>query len=395
MLKEAATGRSGTDPWHPSHPRRPVLALFLGLWAALLCAPPNALEAADLSDQGPFSVETLEFANLSDQPGASSPRDAEPRRLLFRREPVLAPRPQAAPVAQARKIPVKVHVPDHGGPFPVVVVSHGAGGDWDTHAAQARHLASHGYAVLCVEHTGSNRDRMARGFQFMKNLDAMIHDSAEVFARPKDISFAIDRAEEWNRDSAKLRGRLDVRRVGMLGHSFGAFTTMVECGMRPALDWLTPRVEPGRGLGPDVRDARIQCGVALSPQGVGEPFFIRESFGSLKVPLLGISGSRDRQQNGLSAENRREAFAAWPRGPHRFVWLENAGHLDFTDSAGSTRRATPSPTRNDVQPLTRAATLLFFNLHLKGDTEAANQLTENALKAYLRGAVPRVEVLSK
>ena len=347
-----------------------------GFVTALLLVPLTWLKAADFSARGSLSVETVEFANLTD---------------ISR----IVPRLRKDSAIPGRKVPIKVHLPATGGPSPVVVVSHGAGGDWDTHYAQAQHLASHGYVVLCLEHVGSNRERMTQGLRLMKNIDAMIHDSEEVLARPKDVSFAIDRAKEWNRTHEKLRDKLDLQHVGVMGHSFGAFTTMVVGGMKPALDWLTPRVEPGRGLGPDLRDPRVKCGVALSPQSVGEPFFIRESFGSLKMPLLGISGTEDKQQNGLTAASRREAFALWPRGPHRFIWLANARHLDFTDSTGAERRATPSPTREDVQPLVRAATLLFFNAHLKADAEAAKQITIGSLKPYLHGAVNDVKVLVK
>jgi predicted dienelactone hydrolase len=294
-----------------------------------------------------------------------------------------------------RRVPIKVHLPAEGGPHPVVVVSHGAGGDWDTHLAHARHLASHGYAVLCLEHVGSNRGRLSGGLQSLKDLAAMTRDSREVLGRPVDVRFAIDSAAEWNRTHATLRGRLDLDRVGVMGHSFGAFTTMVVCGMRPAVDWLTPRVGTGKGLGPNLRDPRVRCGVALSPQGVGEPFFIRESFGSLQVPLLGVTGTQDRQQGGLSAENRREAFAFWPKGEHQLVWLANARHVDFTDSTGSPGRPLPSPTRADVQPVLRAVMLLFFDAHLKDAGEAAQGLTVEDLRPLLRGAVTEVEVLSK
>jgi hypothetical protein len=135
--------------------------------------------------------------------------------------------------------------------------------------------------------------------------------------------------------------------------------------------------------------------VALSPQGVGEPFFIQHSFASLQAPLLGISGTQDKQQNGLPASNRRDAFRFWPKGPHQFLWLEDARHLDFTDSAGAERHATPSPTRKHVQPTVRAATLLFFNLHLKGHSDLPTPITPDTLNPYLRGSLTRLELLSK
>ena len=294
-----------------------------------------------------------------------------------------------------RPVPVQVHLPPGDGPFPVIVVSHGAGGDRETHFGQAQDLALHGYAVLCVEHVGSNRDRLTRDRRPMKSLDAMIHDAQEVLARPKDISFAIDQASRWNQSHEKLKGKLDMERVGAMGHSFGAYTTMVVCGMRPALDWLVPRVEPGKGLGPDLRDPRVKCGVALSPQGVGEPFFLKESFASLQVPLLGISGTKDAQQAGQPAVNRKEAFALWPKGEHLFVWLSNARHADFTSASGRTGRSLPSPTREDAQPVTRAATQAFFDLHLRSQPDAAKRLAAQALRPLLRGGIDSVEVLSK
>ena len=355
----------------------------------LLVAPSTLQATTDFSAPGPFTVEKLEFPKLSDSTRAGPGPSGRNRERPFLR------RQERSNGEGDRKVPIKVHAPATGGPFPVVVVSHGAGGDWDTHHAQAQHLASHGYVVLCLEHVGSNRERLTQGLRPMKNLDAMIRDANEVLARPQDMGFAINRAEEWNRTHDRLRGKMDLRQIGALGHSFGAFTTMVVCGMRPALDWLTPRQEPGKGLGPDQSDARVKCGVALSPQGVGEPFFIRDSFASLRVPLLGISGSQDRQQNGLPAENRRDAFALWPQGPHKFVWVDNAKHLDFTDSTGASREAMSSSTRADVQPVTRAATLLFFNAHLKGNDGAAKLLTAESLKPYLRGSVKSAQVTSK
>jgi predicted dienelactone hydrolase len=298
-----------------------------------------------------------------------------------------------------RKVPIKVHFPKNSaGPFPVIVVSHGAGGNWDTHYAQAQHLASHGYVVLCVEHTGSNTKRMKRNVRWIKNLTEMVHDASEVLGRPKDVSFAIDRAEEWNRTHPQLRGMFDLDHVAVMGHSFGAFTALVVSGARPALEWIEPRVAPGKGIGPDLRDKRVKCSVALSPQGAGKPFFHPESFGFLQIPVLGISGTRDNELSGnRPPENRYQAFSLWPtaQGKNIFVWLANAHHIDFADSRGAHRYELPSRTRNDVQIVVKATTLLFFNFHLKGDAAAGQQLSTQGLTPYLHGSIDFVSVRAK
>jgi len=279
----------------------------------------------------------------------------------------------------------------------VVLMSHGAGGSWDGHFAIAQYLATQGYAVLCIEHTGSNTARLTSSLRILKNLQDMIHDSTEVLTRPKDVSFALDQAAEWNRSHPKLKGHLDLKHVGVLGHSFGAYTVLALAGARPALDWLEPKVAPGKGLGPDLSDKRILCGVALSPQSPGDPFFLPQSFSTIKVPVLGISGTHDEQSNKNPPIQRREAFKLWPDmgGRSGFVWITDASHMDFSDSTGSDLKRRDSTSRQDVQRVVREASRLFFDQCLKGKEEAGGTVTEAKLKSQLGGSVTRVDVLSK
>ncbi len=362
------TTRRGSPP-PSSHPTGRLIGWLCVLCVSLLA--PNYLEsneptAALTSDAeaGRHPVDLLEFPDVKD---ASR---------------------------NGRRVPIKLHVPSGAGPFPLVVVSHGGGGHWDANFAQAHHLATHGFLVMCLEHVGSNTEVMKRSFRLGKNLREMTRDAKEVLGRPQDVSLAIDQAEGWSRAHEKLRGRIDLERVGILGHSFGAYTTLVVCGMRPALDWLTPVVPPGKGLGPDLSDPRVDCGVALSPQGPGEPFFIDASFATLTRPLLGISGSKDRQQM-AEPENRRRGFELWPPGDKYFLWLTKADHMAFSDSTGSSHRMMPSSSRHDAQPLVRAATVRFFRAYLQRDVVARRQLSVKSLQPFCQGEVTTVEVLTK
>jgi predicted dienelactone hydrolase len=338
--------------------------LIAALAATCVGAAATPTTIAQPQADGPLTTRTIEFADLAD------------------------------PARAGRRVPIKVHVPQWSGPFPVVVVSHGGGGNWDANHAQARHLASHGYVVLALEHPASNSERLRQGMRFGANLKAMTHDAAEVLGRPGDVAFALDQAQAWNQSHAELKGVFDMARVAALGHSFGAYTVLAVCGARPALDWLQPRVEPGRGLGPDLSDTRVKACVALSPQGPGEPYFLETSFATINRPVLGISGSRDEQQ-GTTPANRRRFFELEPVGAKVFIWLTAADHPAFSDATGSRRTNLPSRSRSDVQPIVRAATLLFLEAHLRGDADADARLSERALQPLARGAVQRIEVLRK
>lgn len=322
-----------------------------------------APEYRGIAADGKLEVTTIEFRNLKD----SSRGD--------------------------RNVPIKVHAPKEGGPFPVVIVSHGAGGHWDANYAQAKHLASHGFVALCLEHVGSNTAVLKKGFRIRKNLDSMLRDSNEVLGRPKDVIFAIEKAEEWNRSHDQLKGKLNLEKIGALGHSYGGYTTMAVCGMRPDLDDVTPPVDKKEAE--TLLDPRIDCGVALSPQGADSWAFNESSFGFLAVPLLGITGSKDRQKGG-TAMDRRDGFKLWPKGQNHLVWIEGADHAAFSDSSGASgRRMLPSASRFDIQPVSRAATLLFLNAHLKGDKTALSKLNAKELSKYGRGASKNVQVFEK
>jgi len=113
-----------------------------------------------------------------------------------------------------RNVPLKVHFPAEGRNFPLVVFSHGGGGNWDSNIYQAQHLASHGYIVVCAEDVYSNNKRVkyymsGRGGRMRYNeaFFRTTHDPKAMLERPKDVSFAIDQAVLWNKDYKELAGK--------------------------------------------------------------------------------------------------------------------------------------------------------------------------------------------
>jgi len=185
--------------------------------------------------------------------------------------------------------------------------------------------------------------------------------------------------------------------VGVIGHSYGAYTVLAVCGARPRLDHLEPRMDSGRGLARDLSDTRVTFGIALSPQGPGSTFFEEDSYKSLHRPLVCISGSRDLQKSAdrglMPAETRLRVFELLPEGEKHFLWLENADHLGFYEFPDA--RLLPSRAREDLQRITKAMMALFCDYFLKDRKEAASYMNEQYLNSLCGKVVTRGQWLKK
>jgi predicted dienelactone hydrolase len=303
---------------------------------------------------------------------------------------------------ERRPVPMRVRAPASGGPYPLVILSHGAGGNLNSSAYLAEHLVSHGYVVVSIEHIHSNTRQakflMSHAGGNLKLMDAihrLTKDAREVLGRPRDVGFAIDRAIEWNAHHPTLTGRIDTARIGVMGHSFGAYTTLAVCGAQPIRDYLEPPVAPGTGLAGDLGDRRVRFGLAMSPQSPGTTFFGPDSYRSVRCPLVLLTGSRDVQKRydgeTLPAVTRREAFALLPPGHKYFVWLDNADHMAFGDGSSLLR----SRARRDTHRIVRALALVAADRFLKDRPEAAAGLTEAYARSLLGRVVSDLEWLEK
>ena len=213
-----------------------------------------------------------------------------------------------------------------GAPYPLVAFSHGFGGVRYQSSYLTSWLASHGMVVASVDHVGST----------MFDLD--MEGAARVAAeRPADVRFAVDLVGD-------LMGQLADPDDGyaMVGHSFGAWTTLVVAGGlldTEALDAHCAQFDPagcgfitGQGLAEfdlsqTVPDPRARVAVALAP-GLSYSFGPAGEGLGANVPTLVQGGTRDSDMP--YDEEIRPVFEALPEGS-ALATLADAAHFGFSD----------------------------------------------------------------
>ena len=96
----------------------------------------------------------------------------------------------------------------------------------------AEHWAARGYAVVYVQHPGSD-DGVWKDVAPVERMAALTRAASpqNFFLRVQDIPAVLDQLAIWNKEAGHaLLGRLDLTRTGMCGHSFGAVTTQAVGG---------------------------------------------------------------------------------------------------------------------------------------------------------------------
>lgn len=115
------------------------------------------------------------------------------------------------------------------GPFPLIIFSHGNGGIGVQSFFLTEYLASHGYIVVCPDHTGNAIATELPSGQVvgMGGEDGTYSNAAQD--RIADVSFLVDAMTELDADDpdGRFTGLVDLERIGITGHSFGGLTTLI------------------------------------------------------------------------------------------------------------------------------------------------------------------------
>ncbi|ONG56314.1 acetylhydrolase [Pseudoroseomonas deserti] len=243
-------------------------------------------------------------------PFLALPAAAAPPRIL---------REEWRDAARDRRLPVLLRLPDTPGPAPLMIVSHGLGGSREGLAYLGQALAEAGILTVHLQHPGTD-DSLWRGVPDRRaNLLAAASDANRALDRLLDVRFALDSLAA----APSLKGRVDTGRIGIGGHSYGAWLVQHMLGQRL----------PGGDRGLALPDPRLSAGIALSPMPP-EGLPPRLAFARVTAPLLHVTGSQDHSWlGGTSAEARRIPYDA-TSGPAALAVLQGATHAAFAGETG-------------------------------------------------------------
>jgi len=272
--------------------------------------------------------------------------------------------------ARGKDLAYKVSYPEGDGPYPLIVFSHGFGGNKDAFSTVARHWAGHGYVVIQPTHAdGLGRrdgDRNAAGGRPGRlgagGLLAGLNDPDRIADRVADLVLILDSLAEIEKAAPGLEGRIDAKRIGVGGHSFGAYTAMLIGGVS---------VDLGGEQGRSFRDARVTCILPISAQGTGQQGLTEGSWASLTIPMMTITGTRDRGVGGQGVDWKKEPYTFSPPGSKYLVVIDGANHLSFGGGLGARG--------SDVTDVVKRTSTLFWDAFLKNSEPARAYLQSDEL----------------
>jgi dienelactone hydrolase len=225
--------------------------------------------------------------------------------------------------------------------YPVVLFSHGYQCVRTINTDVMANLASHGYIAIAVDHFDAwvslfPDGRVVRGNA--PNLPVSVAQNIySLQSRRRDLQLILDELSQLNASDSFFRGRLDLQRIGIFGHSLGGAATADLCATEP----------------------RIKAGLSLDGGGHTNLLAL-----NIKQPFLIASGPND-----PTRPYRAEFRSLFDQLGQDAFWLRlrNSEHFDFVESPWFA--VSPQPTKVRIATILRQYVLSFFNKYLKKEND--------------------------
>jgi predicted dienelactone hydrolase len=288
-----------------------------------------------------------------------------------------------------RPVPVRVYFPKHDpGPFPVVIFSSGLGAGRASFEFLGRHLASHGYVSVHVQHPGNDESIWNAGGDARETIKKLANDPRTGLARLLDVVFALDQVAVLAASSPVLRGRVDLRQVAAAGSNLGAWTALAAGGLA-----FTGK----NGEESSLPDPRVKAALLLSPPPASEPQREKLRFEQVKVPCLYVTGAPP-GETAVHAAARRLPFDRIAGAEQLLVTLlapaaagtagtgggaANARDRSAPATATADGRAAQSQLQAQLRDAVAMASVAFLDAYLRHDAVAREWLRGGGLAARL------------
>ena len=271
-----------------------------------------------------------------------------------------------------RKVPLKLFYPTDrkATNLPVIIMSHGLGGSREMGTYLGKYWSEKGFVVIAMQHEGSDGE-IFKGLPKKEYVKAMKRAmSAESWLkRMHDVPATIDKIAQWNTERDHLLfGKVNMKQLGMCGHSFGAITTLSASGQWNAL------------VGQKFTDRRIKAAFAMSPstprkRGKPDMDATKKAFARVTIPWLLMTGTKDTVflTPQVTVESRKQVYAHLPAGDKYQLVLDGANHMAFSDRTLLGKKQRNPNHHKAIQQIS----LAFFQAYLKGDEKAKIWLKED------------------
>ncbi len=273
----------------------------------------------------------------------------------------------AVPV-ENREMSLRIVYPDQGGPYPIIVFSHGTFSSSDKYNLVVEFWAERGYVVILPNHLDANYGIIPSKTEDMIRI---------IHTRISDMSFILDNLDAIEGQNPGLKGKLNRNQIIAAGHSIGTQVVLVNTGQRirnPTNNYVTESSED-----------RFMAAVMLSDPGK-MAMMPDDTWKGGSAPTFLSTGSED---YGLMGDGRREAeyqneILTLPdesTGDKYLLLIERGDHY----FGGLIHRDVDKAPDYDGLAIFNAASLAFMDAHTRDAESAWAFLKPNILSSATDG----------